>query len=490
MTDVTWLDATAQAELVRRGDVSPAELVTEAIRRVERLNPTLNAVVLEMFNSAGDRAARMTGEHAPRGPFAGVPFLVKNILCSGADEPITMGMRAFAEAGFRQPHDTYLARRFRDAGLITLGKTNTPEFALKGATEPEVHGPTHNPWRLGSSPGGSSGGSAAAVASGMVALAHASDGGGSIRIPASACGLVGLKPSRGRVSLGPDAGEMWHGFAIELGVTRSTRDTAALLDIAHGFMPGDPYTAPPPERSYVREIGADPGQLRIGLMDRSPSGWPSLHDDCVAAVEDVARLLEQLGHVVEPAYPAALDQIDYRSLFYVIVTANTHAALEGASSVLGHPLQASDMEEWTFALGQLGAHQKTVEYLLQGSAQLHLLTREVASWFREPFGAQRYDLLLSPTLSTPPPAHGAMTAPPGDPLRTRDLLMDLIPFTPIANMTGQPAISLPLHWNADGMPIGLHFLAEYGREDLLLRLASQLEQARPWQQRRPPISAP
>src|SRR5581483_3494558 len=282
MTDLTWLDATAQADLVRRGEVAAADLVAAAIDRITDLNPRLNAVVFEMFEEGVKRVAELKAD----GPLAGVPFLVKNILCAGAGEPVTMGMRAFAEAGYRQPHDTYLARRFRDAGLVTLGKTNTPEFALKGATEPEVHGPTHNPWRLGYSPGGSSGCAAAAVASGMVPVAHANDGGGSIRIPASACGLVGLKPSRGRVSLGPDAGEMWHGFACELGVTRTTRDTAALLDTAHGFMPGDPYTAPTPPRPYRQEIGADPGRLRIGLMDRAPSAWPALHGDCAEAARD------------------------------------------------------------------------------------------------------------------------------------------------------------------------------------------------------------
>ena len=485
MTDLTWLDGTAQADLVRRGEVAAADLAAAAMERIADLNPVLNAVVFEMFEEVAKRVAELKAE----GPLAGVPFLVKNILCSGAGEPVTMGMRAFAEAGYRQSHDTYLARRFRDAGLVTLGKTNTPEFALKGATEPEVHGPTHNPWRLGYSPGGSSGGAAAAVASGMVPLAHASDGGGSIRIPASACGLVGLKPSRGRVSLGPDAGEMWHGFACELGVTRSTRDTAALLDIAHGFMPGDPYTAPTPRRPYREEIGADPGRLRIGLMDRVPLGWPALHEDCAEAARDAGRLLEELGHVVEPAHPPVLDELDYRSMFYVIVTANTHAALEGAAELLGRPLGREDMEEWTYALGELGARQPTSDYLLKGGAQLHVLTREVASWFAEPFGPTRYDLLLSPTLRTPPPPHGAMTAPPGDPLATRDLLMDLIPFTPVANMTGQPAISLPLHWNAEGLPIGVQLMAQYGREDLLLRVASQLEQARPWQHRRPEVSA-
>jgi amidase len=485
MTDLTWLDGTAQADLVRRGEVTAAELAAAAIERINELNPRLNAVVLNMFEEGRKTAAVMGAD----GPLAGVPFLVKNILCSGVGEPVTMGMRAFAESGYRQPHDTYLARRFRDAGLITLGKTNTPEFALKGATEPEVHGPTHNPWQLGRSPGGSSGGSAAAVASGMVPLAHASDGGGSIRIPASACGLVGLKPSRGRVSLGPDAGEMWHGFACELGVTRSTRDTAALLDIAHGFMPGDPYAAPTPMRPYREEIGADPGRLRIGLMDRAPSSWPALHEDCVAAARDAARLLEELGHVVEHAHPRVLDELDYRSLFYVVVTAHTHAALEGAAALLGRPLGREDTEEWTHALGELGGRQRTAEYLRNGSAQVHLLTREVARWFAEPFGPTRYDLLLSPTLRTPPPPHGAMTAPPGDPLATRELLMDLIPFTPVANMTGQPAISLPLYWNPEGLPIGVHLMAQYGREDVLLRVASQLESARPWRDRRPGVCA-
>jgi amidase len=484
MSDLVWLDGTGQAELVRGGDVTPTELVAASIERIRTLNPRLNAVVLEMFDAAVERARHVDAD----GPLSGVPFLLKDLLCTGADEPITMGMRALADIGYRQPYDTYLARRFRDAGLITLGKTNTPEFGLKATTEPEAHGPTHNPWRLGVSSGGSSGGSAAAVAAGMVPLAHASDGGGSIRVPASLCGLVGLKPSRGRVSLGPAAGEMWHGFAAELGVTRSTRDTAALLDIAHGFMPGDPYTAPTPARPYRDEIGADPGRLRIGLLDRTPTGYPDLHEDCVAAVRSVGELLQGLGHGVELDHPSVLDELDYRSAFFTVVTANTHASVEGVAALLGHPLRPGDAEEWTLALAEIGATQRTSEYLSDGSEQVHTLTREVATWFGEPFEAPRYDLLLTPTVRTPPPAHGAMTAPPGDPLATRDLLMNLIPFTPIANMTGQPAISLPLFWNRSGLPIGVQLQAAYGREDLLLRVAAQLEQARPWSDRRPPVS--
>ncbi len=482
--DVAWLDATAQTELVGTGQVSARELVDGAIARVEALDPALNALPLRMFDQARERAA---GPLA--GPFAGVPFVLKNLGASLAGEPFTAGLKVLAREGFRHPGpDAFLAARFRDAGLVTIGKGNVPEMAIRAVTEPESHGPTHNPWKLGHSCGGSSGGSAVAVASGMVPVAHATDGGGSIRIPASECGLVGLKPSRGRVSAGPGAGDVWKGLAYELAVTRSVRDTAALLDVAAGTMPGDPWGAPTPARPYAGEVGADPGRLRIGLLDRCPLPWPALHPDCATAARDAAALLERLGHDVELAHPAALDEIDYRPQFLITLATHVRDELDGIAALLGRPLGPDDMESWTWALGEHGRTIALADYVAVGHL-FNRFARGVGAWFRDPAtGASGYDLLLSPTLLTPPPPFGSMDAPADDPLRVFDILHEFLPFTPIANITGQPAINVPLSWNGDGLPVGVQLIAEYGREDLLIRLAAQLEAAQPWAGRRPPAA--
>ena len=477
--DLAWRDATEQAELVALREVSALELVDAAIARVEELDPTLNAVPLRMFDEARERAAGPL-----TGPFAGVPFIRKNLGASLRGEPFTAGLKVLAEMEFRHPGpDAYLAARFRDAGLVTLGKGNVPEMAIRAVTEPESHGPTHNPWRLGHSCGGSSGGSAVAVASGMVPAAHATDGGGSIRIPASANGLVGLKPSRGRESDGPGAGDVWRGLAYELAVTRSVRDTAALLDVAAGTMPGDPWGAPSPQRAYREEVGADPGRLRIGLLDRSPIPWPRLHPDCVAAVRDAARLLEELGHDVELDHPAVVDEVDYRPEFLTVVAAHVRDELDGIGALVGRPLTDDDMEPWTWALGEHGRSIALTDYIATGRV-FNSYARATGAWH-----AGGHDLLLSATLLTPPPPFGSMDFDPADPLGVFDTLREFLPFTPIANMTGQPAISLPLHWNDQGLPVGVHLMAAYGREDVLLRVAAQLEQARPWAHRTPPVSA-
>jgi amidase len=483
--EITWLDATAQAALVADGELSALELVDAAIARVEAVDGTLNALPLRMFEQARERAAGPLS-----GPFAGVPFVLKNIGSSLAGEPFTAGLKVLAAMGFRHPGpDAFLAARFRDAGLVTIGKGNVPEMAIRGVTEPESHGPTHNPWRLGHSCGGSSGGSAVAVASGMVPVAHATDGGGSIRIPASANGLVGLKPSRGRVSVGPAAGDVWRGLAYEFALSRSVRDTAALLDVAAGPMPGDPWGAPSPERPYREEVGADPGRLRIGLLDRTPAAWPELHPDCVAAARDAGALLQSLGHEVELAHPAIVDEVDYRPEFLTVVAAHVRDELDGIASLLGRPLTPEDMEDWTWALGEHGRSIGLPEYIATGRV-FNRYTREMGAWFRDPATGERgFDLLLSATLLTPPPPFGSMDFDAANPLGVFDVLHEFLPFTPIANMTGQPAISLPLSWNEDGLPVGVHLIAEYGREDVLLRLAAQVEQARPWADRRPPVLA-
>jgi len=303
--DLAFLDATAQAELVRTGEVSPLELVDGAITRTEKLNPELNAVIHPRFEKARTEASTPFPADAP---FAGVPIVIKDLDGTLEGEPMHHGNRVLKKLGHVADHDSYLIAKLRAAGFVPIGKTNVPEFGLLPTTEPEAYGPTRNPWNTAHSSGGSSGGTASAVASGMVALGHAGDGGGSIRIPASACGLFGLKPARGRISMGPDTGEDWGGLVVRHVLTRSVRDSAAVLDVLEGFMPGDPYTAPPPVRRFADEVGAHPGRLRIGLRTRAFGDLCATDDECVAAAEDAARLLESLGHHVEPAAPAAFDE--------------------------------------------------------------------------------------------------------------------------------------------------------------------------------------
>ena len=478
--DWTWTDAVGQAEAVAKGEASPRELVEAAIARIEKVNPQLNAVVTPLFEKARAQAA----SDLPHGPFRGVPFLLKDLICATAGDPLHNGCRLMKSLGMISPIDTNLAARYRAAGLVFLGKTATPEFGLTATSEALAYGPTRNPWDPTRSPGGSSGGSAAAVASGMVPAAHANDGGGSIRIPASVCGLVGLKTSRGRISLGPLAGEGWNGLAGEHVVSRTVRDSAALLDATQGYMPGDPYAAPPPERPYLTEVTRAPGRLRIGLMDRSPSWAPQpLHADCAAAVRDAAKLLESLGHTVEVRHPAAIDEPQAPKTLYNIIIAQTAGLLALIQTTIGRPIQPDELEVWTWALWQEGKKIPALDFL---SA---LEWRNVISRSFGEFYSSGFDLLLTPTLGSPPLPLGALTPTAAAPLAAWDKLLAFIPFTPIQNMTGEPAISLPLYWNAANLPIGVQLVAPWGREDLLIRLAGQLEQARPWRERRPPVHA-
>jgi amidase len=478
--DLANLDATEQAQLVRKKKVSPLELVDAAIARIERVNPQLNAVITPLFDKAREQAK---SDALPQGPFRGVPFLLKDLICASAGDPLYNGMRLMRDAGIVAPYDTYLAAKFRAAGFICLGKTNTPELGLNATTEPEAFGPSRNPWHTEHSTGGSSGGSAAAVAARMVAVAHANDGGGSIRIPASECGLVGLKPSRGRVSWGPDMGDAWHGLAIEGVVTRSVRDVAAVLDAIAGNMPGDPYAAPPQRRPFAKEVSAKVGRMRVGVMKRTPLGGGELHPDCVAAVEDAARLIESLGHAVEESHPAALDEPDVSRCFNDVVCGHAVFALEQIGALLGRRLNAEDVELWTWSVAERGFSMPVGQYLA-AIQWLQVWSRRVAQWWSDGF-----DLLLTPTIAAPPPPLGTLVAKPEDPAAGWARLMALIQFTPQYNATGQPAISLPLSWNAQGLPIGIQLVAGFGREDLLIQVAAQLEQARPWKDRRPPICA-
>ena len=477
MPEMTWLDATAQADLVRRGEVSPKELAEAAIARIEAVNPQLDAVIRTRFD-----AARLEADgNLPDGPFRGVPILFKDLGCTVAGEPTAFGVGPMREVAW--PVTSYLAEQFRAAGFVALGRTNVPELGTTVTTEPRSFPPARNPWDPGHSTGGSSGGSAAAVAAGLVPVAHANDGGGSIRIPSSECGLVGLKPSRGRTSLGPDAGEGWGGLSVEHVVARSVRDTAAVLDAVAGYLPGDPYTAPPPARPFRDEAGGPPGRLRVGLLVKAPAGQAEVHPECATAARETARLLESLGHRVEESFPVALADDEVGRAAVTVITAATARDLAYWSERTGRKIGPGDVEPMTWAIAEMGRRVSASDYL-HAIEYLHAHTRQVAAWWAEGF-----DLLLTPTLPEPPPRLGEFDPAPDDPLRGFTRGGAFVAFTMPFNVIGQPAISLPLYWSADGLPIGVQLGAAYGREDLLIRIAAQLEGARPWSGRRPPVHA-
>jgi amidase len=472
------LDATAQAELVRNGEATPAELAEAAIARIEATNGEINAVIHPLFEE-GLEAAR--GE-LPDGPFKGVPFLLKDLGAAFAGQPMHLGMSYLKERDLRAPVDTFLAQRFRAAGLVTIGKTNCPELGILPTTEPRAYGATRNPWDLDRSAGGSSGGSAAAVAGGMVSIAHANDGGGSIRIPASNCGLVGLKPSRQRISEGPLAGDFMSGLTAELCVSRSVRDTAALLEAVHGPAPGDPYVAPPPLRPYTEEVGADPGRLRIGLWTETVIEQDA-DLEVVAAAQAAAKTLEGCGHEVEEPDLSMLQSIDIIEPFLVRWAAGQAQALDQLGMVGGKPIGPDDVEPLTWALAEIGRSRSAGDYLA-AVGQHQLMSRMLANVYESGF-----DLLLTPTMGEPPPPIGTFDDSGPDPMVAFERAFLDGCFTAAFNATGQPAISLPLHWNEDGLPIGVQLVAPLGREDVLLRVASQLEQAVPWADRFAPTSA-
>jgi amidase len=473
------LDATAQAELVRRGEVKPLELVDAAIARIEKLDPELNSVITRQFDRARAQAA---SSDLPVGPFRGVPILLKDLGAHLAGDPVHCGMRALKRAGWREPGESYFAERLRLAGAISLGRTNTPELGLLPTTEPEAYGATRNPWKLTHSSGGSSGGSAAAVAAGLVAAAHSSDGGGSIRIPAAHCGLVGLKPTRGRCSFGPGLGERWAGCSAEGFVTRSVRDTAALLDVVAGPRAGDPYSAAPPPRPFASEVGIAPGRLRIGVMLRGPRDV-ALAPDCLAAAKSTARQLEALGHQVEEAHPPALDETDGVRGFVTVVMVSTARALDAWSAKIGVPIGKDDVEPLTWAIAGLGRAVTSVQYLAAVEGN-HAYIRRVADWWQRGF-----DLLLTPTCAASPPPLGHFAGTAENPLAGYANAMPFGVFTSVFNLSGQPAISLPVHQSEGGLPVGVQLVAAVGGEGLLLRVASQLEQAAPWAGRLPPLHA-
>jgi len=495
MQEYSSYDAIALADLIRTRQTSPRELVSAAIKNVETLNPRLNAVVHKMF----DAALKLADEPAGSGPFAGVPFMLKDLLSWYAGEPIASGSRYFK--GWIPPHDTEIVTRYKRSGVIVIGKTNTPEFGLTPYTEPELFGPAHNPWDITRTTGGSSGGSAAAVASGMVPLAGGGDGGGSIRIPASCCGIFGLKPTRGRTPAGPDMGEIWQGAAIEHCLTRSVRDSAAMLDALTGPEVGAPYYLAAPERPFLEEVERPAGNLRIAFTT-DPMLGHDMHPDCKTAVADAVKLLESLGHEVVEDTPR-IDREKFNRAFLTMVCGELRADIAEGKELTGRDATPDDLEYTTWAINLLGEQLSAGDFVL---AERYLRrTGRISGEFFE-----RYDMLLTPTMALPPYKIGSLQPTRQEQAllkvlgrmragkvldllgmldKSADKIFDAIPHTPLFNVTGQPAMSVPLYWNAENLPIGVHFVGRYGDEASLFRLASQLEEARPWFNRRPPVSA-
>jgi amidase len=474
VNDLATLDALAQAELVSTGAITPPEMVEAAINRIERVNPRLNCIIAPLY----EQAVATASAELPAGPFTGVPFLLKDLIATYAGAPMTEGSKLLA---LHVPdHDSELVRRMKAIGLVIVGKTNTPEFGILGTTEPELFGPTRNPWDTKRMVGGSSGGSAAAVAAAIVPMAHANDGGGSIRIPASCCGVFGFKPTRARNPLGPDRGDLISGLVAEHAVTRSVRDSAALLDATAGPDLGDPYWAPPADGPFLAEVQKDPRELRIAFSSESPTATP-VHGDCVEAVRDAAALCEELGHRVEDAKPA-LDPERLAEVIDVVWTSGIAASIEGWGRTLSKAVEEDDVEPLTWAVYERGREKTAAAYLL-AVGELQRMARNIGRFHDD------YDLWLTPTVSSPPLPLGRFDSVPENRLRGYERDAEFCPFTPIQNCTGQPAMSVPLWWNDDGLPVGVHFAARFGDDATLFRLAGQLERARPWAKRRPPVSA-
>jgi amidase len=465
--DYRNMDATALAEEIAKGELTAAEVLEAAIARADAVNHGLNAIVHSQYDQARQTIA---DNKVPDGPFKGVPYLLKDLGAFDAGQPCTMGSRLWAD--FIPDHDATYTERCKAAGLVIMGRTNTPEMGLNASTEPTLHGATPNPWDATRSPGGSSGGSAAAVAAGILPMAHATDGGGSIRIPAANCGLFGVKPTRGRNPSGPDVGEGWSGMSTGHVVSRSVRDSARMMDCTHGPAPGDPYAAPPPARPFAAEAGADPGKLRIALMTNGFDGRP-LDPECIKGAEVAAKLCADLGHGVEPAQPK-LDVGALGQATRVIIAGNVHTAVRLRCEALGREPSGQDVEAITWAFAREGASASAGDYAAAVMV-MHQQGRQLAAFFQD------YDVILSSTLRHPPLPLGAIDMEGTDlDHYYKTLFEDEIAITPFYNNTGCPAMTVPLHWSADGLPVGVHFGAAFGDEALLFRLASQLEVAKPW----------
>jgi amidase len=486
-------DAVGLAELIRKGEITAKELCETAIEKIQTENPRLNAVVTPMF----DIGRKTASEKLYEGAFKGVPFLLKDLMCAHAGVPLTSGCKAYRD--FIPDRDSEMTARFKKAGLVVLGKTNTPEFGLMGVTEPDLFGPCRNPWNTDHTPGGSSGGSASAVAAGMLPMASGGDGGGSIRIPGSYCGLFGLKPSRGRNPCGPYLGRPWQGAVQEHVLTRSVRDSAACLDAVHGPDPGAPYEIRPPERPFLEEAAAHPGKLRIGFSTASPIGT-AVHPECVRATEEAVKLLQSLGHIVEEAQ-TGVDGKALAKSYMMLYFGEVAADLAELSTYLGRKVKPGDVEPGTFTLGLLGK-AFSAEDFVKAMRCWDQSARRMGMFFRD------YDLYLTPTTAHPPAKIGELK-----PRAAEKMMMNIVnsmglgrmlkasgimdqlaqkglertPFTQVANLCGLPAMSVPLHWTPDGLPCGVQFIGSFGNEAALFRLAGQLEKARPWFDKRPPL---
>ena len=476
LNDYTSHDGLGLADLVARKEVTPDELAAAAFEAVAKLNPRINAVL----HTLPREAAAEIRAGLPRGPFSGVPFLIKEIVLHAKGVRCEMGSKL--AQGFVAEADTELMTRFRRAGFVLAGTTQTPEFGYNPTTETRAFGPVHNPWDLGRSPGGSSGGSGAAVAAGIVPIAHANDGGGLIRIPASCNGLVGLKPSRDRIPSGPDYGDLLCGLACEFALTRTVRDAAALLDAVAGPDPGAPGHPVPPARPYREQIGTPPGRLRVAWT-ATPASGAKVDPECEQAVHETVRLLESLGHTLIEDRPR-YDWDAFLENVHVIWGAFGVASIDFASAVTGRKPGPDNLEAVTLASYEDGKRYSAAD-LLGAMAHCNLVSRQVGAFF------ENVDLLVTPTIARLPAPLGelnqnreGMTA-----MEWTRQVFSYVPFTPVFNVTGQPAISLPLHWSAGGLPVGVQIAGRFGDEATLLRLAAQLEQARPWAAKRPPIHA-
>lgn len=475
-----FVDALSLAESIRNGEKSPLEAVDEAIERIERLNPKVNAVIHERFEKA--RAEAANDDVLPDGPLRGVPMLVKDLDAFQKGEPHHGGSQFLKNAGYVADHDAYLVTRLRMAGAIILGRTNTPEFGSIITTEPDAYGPSRNPYDLNRSTGGSSGGSAAAVSCGMVPVAHASDGGGSIRIPASECGLVGLKPTRGLVPLGPDVSDSWAGSTVHGVVSRTVRDTAAFVDVMSGPMPGDFYPVEKPAQPLLSNIGKDPQQLRIGYLDSPPMPDIESSADARAGVEHALNLLQQLGHHVEDARPEALFEEKFVDTFVVVVAAHMARDVAYWEGQLNRTHEVGEIESGNEFFVGLGNAVSAPSYLDAVYWQQEW-TRRMLWWWRSELNPNGFDILVTPVINGIPPELGWLT----DAEKGLGRVTALMQYTAQFNVTGQPALSLPLWWTQSGLPVGVQFVAATGRDDLLIRLASELEGAQNWHDQLPPL---
>ncbi|MDO6962338.1 amidase [Rhizobium alvei] len=487
-------DAMGLADLIRKGEVQAIEVVDAAIARIEKHNPALNAVVTTLFDRAREEATRPLGD----GPLAGVPFLLKDLLATLEGVPTSNGNRFWKNVPASA--DSELVRRLRASGLIMVGKTNTPEFGLTPYTESRTLGPARNPWDLSRSPGGSSGGSAAAVAARMVPAASGGDGGGSIRIPASACGLFGMKPTRARTPLGPLFGEAWNGFAVEHALTRTVRDSALLLDVTHGPDIGAPYHAPAFTGSFLESVGWAPGRLRIAVSCKPMMG-KSVDPEVVAAFESTVALLNSLGHEIIETAPE-IDREQFSVDFMTVLAAELRADIEETAEAAGTSIRAADFDPQTIGLGMVGKGLSAADYA-RASRRLFETARRIGHFF------ETCDVLLTPVLARPPIKVGELAPSASEErlirimaaidggfiLKRLGIVKELaattyeyMPWTAVFNVTGQPAMSVPLAWSKAGLPIGMQFVGRFGDEATLFSLARQLELAAPWADRKPPLT--